>query len=58
MSKFMTIETAFQIVYDLAKQNKLSDIEVEQDTVLKAECEKQNLALDTVSDFLANNIYN
>jgi len=58
MSKFMTIENAFQIVYELAEQNKLVEREVQQDIELKAEYDRQNLALDTVHDFLVNNVYN
>lgn len=51
-NKIMKIEDAMQIVYDLADQNKI-DAEWEPD--MKEEAEKQQLALDTVHDFIVNN---
>lgn len=51
--EFMKIEEALQIVYDLADQNKL-DAEWEPDQ--KEEAAKQQLALDTVHDFIINNM--
>ena len=55
---FMTTEDAFKIVYELASQNILTDEEVIQDEeILRPEQEKQQLALDTVHDFLVNNIW-
>ena len=55
MSKFMDIETAFQIVYELAKENILTEREVQQEIELKEEYDKQNLALNTFHDFVVNN---
>lgn len=54
MSKFMTTEKAFEIVYGLAEQSALDG----KDKELEKEAEEQQLALSTVHDFLVNNIYN
>ena len=55
MPKFMDIETAFQIVYELAKGNVLTEREVQQEIELKEEYDRQNSALDTFHDFVVNN---
>ncbi len=54
----MDTTTAFEIVYELAKENVLTKKEVQQEIELKEEYDRQNLALDTIHDFLVNNIYN
>lgn len=53
---FMTIQDAFQIVYDLAEQNALDEHEAGE-MGMQDEQKKQMLALNTVHDFLVNNIY-
>ena len=55
MSKFMDIETAFQIVYELAKENVITEREVQQEIELKDEYDHQNSVLDTFHDFVVNN---
>lgn len=54
----MQIEQAFQIVYELAQENQLTEREVKQDIDLKSEYDKQKEALNQVHDFLVNNVYN
>ena len=51
----MTLEEAFQIVYDLASQNILPDGEVAHDPeVLGTIQAKQQRACDTLHDFIVN----
>jgi hypothetical protein len=54
-SDFMTIQDAFEIVYELAEQNSLGHDLVEEE--MCEEAKHQQLALDTVHDFLVDNIY-
>jgi len=54
MSNFMTLEVALGIVYCLANDNALTDVEVAKDPVLEDIYNKQQLALITVHDFIAN----
>lgn len=56
--RFMSTEDAFEIIYELAKGNILTDKDVRGEEELKEEQKKQRLALDVVHDFLINNIYN
>jgi len=51
---FMDVKEAFDIVYGLAQQGALDG----KDSELQEEADKQQLALNTVHDFLVNNIYN
>jgi hypothetical protein len=53
-SRFMRIEEAMAIVYDLASQNVLDESHKDDD--LAEEYERQKLALDTVHDFIVNNM--
>jgi predicted RND superfamily exporter protein len=50
----MKIEEAMAIVYDLASQNVLDESHKDDD--LAEEYERQKLALDTVHDFIVNNM--
>jgi hypothetical protein len=52
--RFMKIEEAMAIVYDLASQNVLDESHKDDD--LAEEYERQKLALDTVHDFIVNNM--
>jgi hypothetical protein len=56
-SEVMSTQEAFEIVYELAYENSLCS---KQDEIYKENIEEakhQQLALDTVHDFLVNNIY-
>ena len=53
-SRFMRIEEAMAIVYDLASQNVLDESHKDDD--LAEEYARQKLALDTVHDFIVNNM--
>ena len=55
MSKFITIEKAFQMVYELAENNLLQIEQCANEPELKEEAEEQRLALDTFHDFVINN---
>lgn len=58
MSKFMKIETAFEMVYELAENNLLQIEQCASEPELKKEAQEQREALNTVADFLVNNVYN
>ena len=58
MSKFMTTEKAFQMVYELAENNLLQIEQCANEKELKEKAQEQREALNTVHDFLVNNIYN
>jgi hypothetical protein len=53
--RFMVFEAALEIVLELAKGNALS-MEEGFDVELWDEYKKQHLALDTVEDYIVNNI--
>jgi hypothetical protein len=53
--RFMVFEAALEIVFELAKGNALS-MEEGFDVELWDEYKKQHLALDTVEDYIVNNI--
>jgi hypothetical protein len=53
--RFMLLEDALEIVLELAKGNALS-MEEGFDVELWDEYKKQHLALDTVEDFISNNL--
>ena len=58
MSKFMTTERAFELVYELAENNLLQIEQCANEPELKEEAQEQREALNTVHDFLLNNVYN
>lgn len=53
----MKIEHAIEIVLDLASHNTY-DEKIETDPILLEEGKKQREAIDTVSDFFTNNVFN
>lgn len=52
--RFMELSEAMEIVYDLAMANAVDEREIKPELV--EEREKQQLALDTVHDFIVNNL--
>jgi len=54
----MTTERAFELVYELAENNLLQIEQCANEPELKNEAQEQREALNTVHDFLVNNIYN